>query len=212
MTIEAVLFDIGGVVTSSPFEAFNTYESAAGLEPDTIRRLNATNPDTNAWARFERNEIDAEQFCEVFEAEAAELGIVVDAAAVLGCLSGEVRPTMVEVVRACGARYSTAAVTNNFVSADGEANNSAAASPLDDVYPLFDVVVESRLVGFRKPDERFYRYTLDALDVPADRCVMLDDLGVNLKPARAMGMTTIKVTDPDEAVAELERVLGHSLA
>lgn len=209
MTIEAVLFDIGGVILSSPFEAFSAYEVAAGLEPDTIRGLNATNPDTNAWARFERSELDPKEFCEVFEAEAAEQGFVIDAAAVLGCLAGKIRPRMVEVVRECASRYRTAAVTNNFMPANGAELYAGAVSLGEDIYPLFDAVIESRVVGYRKPDERFYRFALEALGVEAAACVMLDDLGVNLKPARAMGMKTIKVTDPDVAIAELESILGH---
>jgi putative hydrolase of the HAD superfamily len=211
VTIEAVLFDIGGVVLSSPFEAFNVYEAEAGLAPDTIRGLNATNPDTNAWARFERSELDPAGFCEVFEAEAAEQGITIDAAAVLGCLAGEVRPRMVEAVRNCSERYRTAAVTNNFVGADSGTPPGRTASPIDEIYPLFDVIVESRIVGFRKPDERFYRFALEALGVEAQACVMLDDLGINLKPARAMGMATVKVQDPDIALAELAEILGHTV-
>jgi putative hydrolase of the HAD superfamily len=207
--IEAVLFDIGGVILSSPFDAFNAYEAEVGLAPDTIRGLNATNPDTNAWARFERSELNPTQFCEVFESEAAAQGISVDAAAVLGCLAGKIRPRMVEVVRECSQRYRTAAVTNNFIASSGGSEHGGAVSLGDDIYPLFDAVIESRVVGYRKPDERFYRFALDALDVEASACVMLDDLGVNLKPARAMGMATIKVADPDVAIAALEEILGH---
>ena len=76
---------------------------------------------------------------------------------------------------------------------------------------MFDVVIESSKVGVRKPDPRFYEIALDAVDVAPDDAVFLDDLGVNLKPARALGMTTIKVDDPAVALAELEAVVGFPL-
>ncbi len=206
--ISAVLFDIGGVVMSSPFEAFNRYEERAGLPRDLVRRVNATNPDTNAWAHFERNQIDRDEFCLRFEIEALSLGHHVDAGEVLAGLAGVVRPAMVEAVRRCAERLKTAALTNNFAM-NGDV--PVGPSPLDDVYPLFDVVVESRLVGWRKPDPRFYEHALELLQVDASVCVFLDDLGVNLKPARAMGMTTIKVLDPHQALAELQEVVGFEL-
>ncbi len=207
--IRAVLFDIGGVLTTSPFESFTRYERDHGLPGGFIRGLNATNPDTNAWARHERNEVTLAEFCELFEAEAAAAGHTMDARAVLACIDGGVRDEMVTAVRRCRARLKTAAVTNNM----GSLRAAAGARPgmMDAFADLFDVVIESSKVGVRKPDPRFYELACDALEVAPPEVVFLDDLGVNLKPARAMGMTTIKVMDADDAIRDLESVVGFSL-
>lgn len=208
--ITAVLFDFGGVILSSPFDAFNVYEAEAGLEKDTIRRINATNPDVNAWARFERGDLDPEGFIEVFETEARELGHDVDARRVLESLQGHVRPEMVEALRRCGERFTTACLTNNFRDPGDDAHTGRRVE-LDHVMALFDEVVESSVVGVRKPELRFYEIACERLGVAPEECVFLDDLGINLKPARAMGMTTIKVVDPAEALVELEAVVGIAL-
>jgi putative hydrolase of the HAD superfamily len=205
-TIRAVLFDLGGVVFDSPLDGFARYEQEIGLPANFIRTLNSTNPDNNAWARFERGELHREAFIEAFEAEALTAGHRLEGLRVLETLKGDVRPLMVQALRRLkDAHIRTAAVTNNVAPlASGERDVS-------ELMTLFDAVVESSVVGVRKPEEAFYKLALDALDVGAKECVYLDDLGVNLKPARAMGMTTIKVVDAEEAVTELERHLGISL-
>ncbi|HET9076692.1 MAG TPA: HAD-IA family hydrolase [Acidimicrobiales bacterium] len=205
--VKAVLWDFGGVLTTSPFDAFARYEADNGLEAGFIRRLNATNPDTNAWARFERSEVTAGEFAALFEAEAAAAGATVDAVAVMGMLRGAIRPAMVEAVRRCGERLRTGLLTNNFVAPDPE------SAPLyDEVLHLFDAVVESSKVGHRKPDPRFYEMACEMLGIEPAEAVFLDDLGVNLKPARAMGMRTIKVVDPAAALSELQAVVGFPVA
>lgn len=206
--IRAVLFDFGGVILSSPFDAFARYERSAGLPEGFVRRVNATSPDTNAWARLERNEIGIDEFVVAFEAEAAALGGRVDGARVLECLAGELRPAMVDAVRRCSQHLATALVTNNIVTG---APAWSSGGSFAELLPLFDVVVESSQVGVRKPEPAFYELALDGLGVAADEAVFLDDLGINLKPARAMGMRTIKVIDPDEAIVELEAVTGLEL-
>ena len=210
--ISAVLFDFGGVILSSPFDAFNVYEAEAGLEKDTIRGINATNPDDNAWARFERGDLDPDGFVDVFEREARALGHEVDARRVLESLKGHVRPEMVEALRRCGERLKTACLTNNFRDpAADEGDEHSRRHDLDAIMAMFDEVVESSVVGVRKPEIRFYEIACERLGVTPDECVFLDDLGINLKPARAMGMTTIKVVDPDRALAELAAVVGFPL-
>jgi putative hydrolase of the HAD superfamily len=209
--IRAVLWDFGGVILTSPFDAFAAYEQKNGLPEGFIRSINATNPDTNAWARLERNEVDFDTFCTLFEDEAVALGHGVDAREVMALLAGEVRPEMVEALRRCReAGLKTACVTNNFVSFD-DFPVHARAQGRDDVLALFDVIVESSKVGVRKPDPRFYEMACEMLDVKPEETVFLDDLGINLKPARAMGITTIKVEDPARAIAELEAVVGFTL-
>lgn len=212
--VRAALFDFGGVILSSPFEAFARYERANGLPEGLIRRLNATNPDDNAWAKLERSEVDLAGFAELFEAEARAIGHEVDGRAVIGLLGGEVRPAMVDALRRCSERLSTAMLTNNFVSGmgdDTEADPTGRRAQIAQIMGLFDVIVESSKVGVRKPDPRFYEIACEQLGIEPSEAVFLDDLGVNLKPARAMGMTTIKVVDPDDAIAELETVVGFSL-
>lgn len=209
--ITAALFDFGGVILSSPFDAFNAYEAEVGLAPDTIRSINATNPDVNAWARFERGELDPTGFVEVFETEATALGHDVDAQRVLDALKGHVRPEMVEALRRCGERLKTAMLTNNFRDPAGGSSHDPG-SELGAIFEMFDEVIESSVVGVRKPELRFYEIACTRLGVRPEECVFLDDLGVNLKPARAMGMTTIKVVDPARALAELEQVVGFSLS
>lgn len=208
--IRAALFDFGGVILSSPFEAFARYEADHGLPAGFLRTVNATDPDTNAWARLERNEIDLDEFCEAFEAEALALGGEVVARDVLALLAGELRPAMVEAVRRCHERLKTALLTNNVVAMRAD-RMAGAGDGHAEVLGLFDVVVESSVVGVRKPDPAFYEHACEALGIVPEEAVFLDDLGVNLKPARAMGMTTIKVGDPDVAIAELEAVVGFPL-
>jgi putative hydrolase of the HAD superfamily len=204
--IRAVLFDFGGVISSSPFEAFAHLEAERGLPTDFIRTVNDTNRDANAWAQLERGEVDVETFGSLWSAEARALGHALDGRLVLERLAGEIRPQMVAAIRACGSAYKTACLTNNFVRAEAVLSVEMAA-----VYALFDAVLESRVLGVRKPEPRFYELACETLEVQPDECVFLDDLGVNLKPARELGMYTIKVTDPDAALIELQELLGIAL-
>ncbi len=202
--IRAVLFDLGGVLTTGPFEGFASYERDHGLPAGLIRTMNSTNPDTNAWATFERGEVDFEGFCAAFGDEGRALGHEVDARLVMAAMRGEPRPEMTEAVRFCKSRYKTAALTNNFVSVESERRGDTLGLFGD----LFDVVIESSKVGVRKPDPRFYEMACDALGVQPTEAVFLDDLGVNLKPARDMGIRTIKVVTGHQAIAELYAILG----
>jgi putative hydrolase of the HAD superfamily len=204
--IRSVMFDFGGVITSSPFDAFDRYEREQGLPAGFIRSVNSTNPDNNAWANLERGTLDVDGFADAFEAEARERGHELDGHAVLTLLGGDVRPAMVDAVRRCAERFETACVTNNFGTMDIATRPEVAA-----VYALFDVVLESRTLGVRKPEPRFYELACDAVGVQPEEVVYLDDLGINLKPARAMGMHTIKVVDPVEALVELCAVTGLEL-
>jgi len=201
-----VLWDFGGVLSSSPFDAFAAYERHLGIPEGFIRSVNATDPDTNAWARFERSELDLEGFDAAFAAESAGLGHRVQGREVIARLAGDLRPTMLEAVRRCRADgFVTGLLTNNVVALDGWAGELELSS-------LFDVVVESAKEGVRKPETAAYDLALRRMGVSAEETVFLDDLGVNLKPAKAMGMTTIKVGDPTEAIKALEQVVGFPLS
>lgn len=207
--LRAVLFDFGGVLTTSPFEAFSNYEAANGLPAGFIRSLNAVDHHNNAWARLERSEITVAEFIVAFEKEAAAAGQRIDGAAVLGLLGGEIRPAMLAAVRACRERYLVGLLTNNYLS------EQAARDPggqLEAVLDLFDEVVESSKIGVRKPEPAFFEIACDRLGITPAEAVFLDDLGVNLKPARAMGMKTLKVTDEKEALAALSELVGLELA
>jgi putative hydrolase of the HAD superfamily len=204
--IRAVMFDFGGVISTSPFEAFARLETEHGLPPGFIRSVNAANPDANAWAQLERGDIGIDAFGPEWAAEARALGHEVDGRVVLERLGGEIRPQMVAAIKSCRTTYKTACLTNNFASVESHVSKEVAA-----VYTLFDAVLESRVLGVRKPDRRFYELACATVDVQPEEVVFLDDLGINLKPARALGMRTIKVADPDQALAELEQILEHPL-
>jgi putative hydrolase of the HAD superfamily len=206
VVIRAVMFDFGGVISTSPFEAFARLETERGLPPGFIRSVNAANPDANAWAQLERGEIGIDAFGPEWAAEALALGHEVDGRSVLERLGGDIRPQMVTAIKRCRTTYKTACLTNNFGSAESVVSKEVAA-----VYALFDAVLESRVLGVRKPDPRFYELACATVGVQPEEVVFLDDLGVNLKPARTLGMRTIKVTDPDQALAELEQILEHPL-
>ena len=212
-TLQAVLWDFGGVILSSPFDAFADYEREAGLPENFIRGLNARNPDTNAWAQMERSEISTATFATLFEAEAAAAGHRIDGQRILSLLGGAVRPEMVEALRRVRTRYRVACITNNVKAGEGPgmARDAERARQVAEIMNLFEHVVESSRLGLRKPDPRIYHHTCNLLGIAPDSCIYLDDLGINLKPARAMGMRTIKVVDPAVAIAELEGMTGMAL-
>ncbi len=202
-----MIFDLGGVVFPSPFDTFTAYERENGLPDRFIRSVVAASADHGAWARLERGEVTMPEFHAAFEAECAEAGGVVDAAELMGAISAGFgpRPAMVTAIgRIRDAGLRTGALTNNWASDEDSGNRSRATDELAD---LFDVVVESTVVGLRKPDPRIYELVCERLEVKPAETVFLDDLGVNLKPARALGMATIKVLHPEDALRELGRVL-----
>lgn len=208
MAVEAVIWDFGGVFTSSPFEAFARYEHERGLPDGLIRRINTTNADDNAWARFERNAIDAAGFDKLFLEESTALGHPVPGREVLPLLSGEVRPRMVAALRACKARFRVGCITNNMATPHSPGGSPGAISAMAEIIPLFDAVIESSKAGVRKPDPRIYLMMCELLGVTPDACVYLDDLGINCKPAAALGMRAIKVAGVEQALAELSAATG----
>jgi putative hydrolase of the HAD superfamily len=210
LMVEAVIWDFGGVFTSSPFEAFARFESERGLPADIIRRTNASNHWENAWAKFERAEVDIETFDRLFAEESLALGAEVRGKDVLPLLSGDLRPEMVEALKSVKSRFKTGCITNN-LPANAIGSASGRSLYIAEVMVLFDHIIESAKIGLRKPDPRIYRMMIEALGVDPKRCVYLDDLGVNLKPARDMGMITIKVVNAPQAIAELEAATGLSL-
>ncbi|MFT4254343.1 MAG: HAD-IA family hydrolase [Caulobacter sp.] len=212
MAIEAVIWDFGGVFTTSPFEAFRRYEACNDLPTDFLRGVNAVDPDTNAWARFERAEIDAAAFDALFLEESTRLGHAVPGRDVLPLLSGDVRPGMVAALKACKARFKVGCITNNVPSGHGPGMSASPekAAAVAEILEQFDALIESSKAGVRKPDPRIYRMMCELLDVAPEACVYLDDLGVNCKPAAALGMTAIKVSSEEQALAQLAAATGLS--
>jgi putative hydrolase of the HAD superfamily len=211
VSVSAVVFDLGGVLTESPMTAFTAYEREAGLPEGLIVALNSTDPDTNAWARFERNELDVAGFSAAFEAEAATAGHRVEAARVLAALRGELRPSMVAAVRRLReAGLPLALLSNNVAPME-------RTGALGELLGLFDAIVESSVEGVRKPEPEIYRRVLTRLSgavgrpIEAADCAYLDDLGINLKPARVLGFSTIKVVEPAAALTELSALVGFPL-
>jgi putative hydrolase of the HAD superfamily len=162
---------------------------------------------------MERSEVSLESFVALFEEEARQQGHTLDGWRILQSLSGDIRPQMVEALRRCKTTFRVACITNNMKSGEGPgmARSPEKAQAVAEIMALFEHVVESSKVGYRKPDPRIYRHACDLLGVPPEHCVYLDDLGINLKPARAMGMRTIKVGDPDAAIDELQKMVGIPL-
>ncbi|EJL27794.1 haloacid dehalogenase superfamily protein, subfamily IA, variant 3 with third motif having DD or ED [Caulobacter sp. AP07] len=210
MAIEAVIWDFGGVFTTSPFEAFRRFEARRGLPADFIRAVNATDPDTNAWALFERSEIDAAGFDAMFLEESTRLGHPLAGAEVLPLLSGDIRPRVVAALQTCKAHFKVGCITNNVVTGHGTgmAGSAEKAAAVAEIIGAFEVVLESSKVGVRKPDPRIYLMMCEALKVAPGSCVYLDDLGVNCKPAAALGMTAIKVSTEAQALEDLAAATG----
>ncbi len=209
----AVIWDFGGVLTSSPFEAFARYERQNGLPENFIRQVNSVNPDTNAWALFERAEIDAATFDALFTTESLALGHKVAGRDVLALLAGELRPRAIAALKSLKGTYRLGCITNNVPVGHGAgmAGTKEKAQAVGEVMAIFDHVIESSKVGIRKPDPRIYQMMCEALEVEPSACIYLDDLGINLKPAAAIGMATIKVTSEAQLLEELGGLLGRAL-
>ena len=213
-TYDAIIWDFGGVLTSSPFEAFRRYEAENGLPQDFIRSVNAKNPLENAWALLERSEVTADEFDGLFRAEAEAMGHSVPGREVLALLSGSLRPRVVNALKVCKSKGKVGCITNNAPIGKGASmtDNAEKARQLEEVFALFDHLIESSKLGIRKPDPRIYALMCEALDVDPGKCVYMDDIGLNLKPARDMGMTTIKVLNEDQLLADLETATGYGVA
>ncbi len=201
----AVIFDLGGVVVGSPLHAIAAYEQEQGIPGGAINRIVAARGATGAWSRLERGELTLEVFYPAFEADCAAHGVRIDARELMRRVTAAIvpRPAMLEAIaRIRAAGLKTAALTNNWIAED-EGTRVLA--------PRFDVFVESATVGIRKPDPRIYELACQRLAVSPRETVFLDDIGANLKPARALGMTTIKVEAPEQALRDLEALLGLAL-
>jgi len=211
--VKAVIWDFGGVLTTSPFEAFNRYEEERGLPKDLIRSINATNGDTNAWAQFENSTVTLDEFDGLFAAEARERGYDVPGKDIIALLAGDLRPQMVEALRRISERLITGCITNNVKAGEGAgmARSPEKVAANEAIMKMFQVVIQSSVVGVRKPNPKIYEMACEALNVAPEEAVYLDDLGINLKPARARGMQTIKVIDPSVALDELEAAVGFDL-
>lgn len=211
---QAILWDFGGVFTSSPFESFNVLEDQVGAPKDFIRMLNATFPDTNAWAQFESNSVSLDEFDQLFAEESAAAGHRISGKDVIARLSGSLRPRMVEVLKTCQAHYKVACITNNVKAGEGPgmSRDPAKAAKIAQVMSLFDLVVESSVEGVRKPNPEIYKITCKRLGVRPETAIFLDDLGINLKPAKALGMETIKVLNETQAINDLAEVTGLKFA
>ena len=211
--IKAVFWDFGGVITSSPFESFNKYETENNLPKDFLRLINSTNSDSNAWAKLERSEVDLDEFNDLFMDESRKLGHPIPGKEVIALLKGEVRPQMIDALKSIKDRLVLACLTNNIQAMDKQfEGNVSASGKHDEVMQLFDFVIESSKVNVRKPDPNFYLLACEKANIRPDEAIFLDDLGINLKPAKELGMRTIKVIDPDVALDELQLLLDFQLS
>jgi len=206
-SVKAIFFDFGGVITDSPFEAFNQFEKKNKVPLDFIRKVNSINPNANAWAQFERNQISLEQFDQLFSCESEKLGYRIAGKKIIQLLNGCIRPQMVSLVKRCKKKYITACLTNNIKPS----NLTSSASEFDNhkkIHQVFHHVIESSKIGVRKPEPAFYQYACNEVGVKPTSVIFLDDLGINLKPARAMGMITIKVKNAEQAIKDIEKLIN----
>ena len=203
MKYKAIIWDFGGVITSSPFEAFNEFEEENGLPKDIIRTINSENSDMNAWAQFESNSITIDQFNDLFLKEAKAKGFDIKGRDIIKLLKGSIRESMVSFLRELKSDFKLGCITNNVKSSSEENTDNETKEAMS----IFDHVIESSIVGIRKPNPEIYMMSCDALNVSPDQCIYLDDLGINLKPARELGMTTIKVIQPEDAIQEVRNLL-----
>ena len=210
--ITAVLWDFGGVLTTSPFEQFNRFEEKNKLPINFLRTVNSTNSDANAWALFERSKITAEEFDLQFLTESTALGHPVRGGDVIKLLSGALRPKMISALKRISLTHKCVCLTNNVSAGKGPgmSRSEAEQTAVKEVMSIFDLVIESSKIGMRKPDPKIYTYTCEAIGVEPSEILYLDDLGVNLKPAAAMGMTTIKVISEEQTLNDLSRHLNQT--
>ena len=210
--IKAVFWDFGGVITSSPFESFNRFEVSNQLPKNFLRTVNSTNPDNNAWAKLEKTEVNIEEFNDLFLEESKALGHPVPGKEVIALLKGEVRQEMIKALNAIKGKMIQACLTNNIKAMDKEfEGNVSASGKHNEIMELFDFVIESSKENVRKPDPRFYLLACERANIEPSEAIFLDDLGINLKPAKELGMTTIKVIDPGIALKELESFLPFKI-
>ena len=203
MKYKAIIWDFGGVITSSPFDAFNEFEEVNGLPKDIIRTINSENHDINAWAQFESNSITIDQFDDLFLKEAKAKGFDIKGRDIIKLLKGSIRENMVSFLRELKSNFKLGCITNNVKPSSEENTDNETKEAMS----IFDHVIESSIVGIRKPNPKIYMMSCDALNVSPDQCIYLDDLGINLKPARELGMTTIKVIQPEDAIQEVRNLL-----
>ncbi|MEL6363454.1 MAG: HAD-IA family hydrolase [Pseudomonadota bacterium] len=211
--IKAVIFDVGGVLTTAPYDNFHVYERENGLPENFLNHVCGFDPAGGAWARFERSEITPEEFDAAFAEDSLAHPMntekrEVRGATLLSLMQVKIRPEMIAAVHACKARFKVGCITNT--TAVPVAKMGAGDEGAAEMFAAFDHVIESHKAGVRKPDPRIYEMMCEALGVAAAACVFLDDLGVNLKPAKAMGMRTIRVREPAAALDALSAVTGLS--
>ncbi|KAL4646546.1 acyl-CoA dehydrogenase family member 10 [Arapaima gigas] len=207
---KAVIFDMGGVLLPSPYHKAAEWERQNKIPPGTTAQVIRTSSDKSAWKRFMCGEIGAKEFAEAFSKECADVAArPVPGDSFLSALTtgpmAQPNPAMMEAVQCIRAEgLKTAILSNNFFLPDG-----STYLPLD--RSLFDVIVESCLEGVCKPDPRIYHLCTERLGVTPQEAVFLDDIGSNAKAAAQLGMSAIKVVDPESAVKELEEMLGFPL-
>ena len=205
----SIFWDFGGVITSSPFEAFNKFEKENKLPENFLRKVNSTNPENNAWALLEQSKINQEEFDKLFFQESSQLGHGVAGLKVLNLLEGDLRMGMVNVIRKLNELgFTQACLTNNFIPSDENQPDMIDLDKKTEVFDLFDFVFESKEIGLRKPDQAFYDHVIKEVNISPNKIIFLDDLGINLKPAKAMGITTIKVISESQAKKDLSEILN----
>ena len=208
MTIKTIIFDFGGVITNSPIEGFKLLEEKHGYDKGIITNINMNNPDNNAWAKSERGEIDINTFLEEFEKEALSIGQKINAKEILQQLYGSLRKNMINKIKllSTSKKYKLICL-NNVLKGVDIFTPKERVEAVKNVMSYFDIIYESYKLNMRKPEARIYQYILKELNIEPQETVFLDDLGMNLKSARQLGINTIKVIEPNDAIYELDQIL-----
>ena len=198
--IKFVLWDIGGVLTESPFKKFEIYEKSLSLPSGSIIKINSSNPYENAWAKLEKGLISTEEFSILFKEEAKSIGITnINIPKLLNCLKLKINTEMVALLKLLSKNYENICLTNNF--------KDVINVELKTIYDNFTYIFESSKLNMRKPEKKIYKYVLNELNIQANQILYIDDLGINLKPAREIGFLTYKFVDNKSTFKYVKNIL-----
>ena len=198
--IKIVLWDYGGVLTESPIINFRKFENDNNYSLNTIVKINSDNKYNNAWAKLEKDEISIEQFSKLFREEAKQFGIPnINTDKLLECLNVKLNIKMVELLENVSKFYSCVCLTNNF--------KKMSSYDFENIKHNFSLIIESCKIGLRKPEKEIYTYVLKVLKVSAKEILFIDDLGINLKPAKELGFQTYKFIDTNKTISYMKNML-----
>ncbi len=204
--IKLILWDFGGVLTESPIKKFIEFEKENNLTPGTLVKINSHNKMNNAWAKLEKDLVNEKEFTELFLEEAKNLNIKeeIDTNMVLNCLDVKLDKAMLDIFFKIKDKVPFACLTNNIPSHLNKNYNNT----FENFKHNFEYVFESSKLGLRKPEEKMYKHVIQKIKLPPENILFIDDLGINLKPAKKLGFFTYKYVNITDTKNFLENILG----